>query len=317
MVPTLDNPLDNISDNTDSALRNTSEEPLVFIGCLGWQTTESDIETYFKRKGHLLKSVLIVRDKARNNVSKGYGFITFNHSSGTAFALESIQKHNIAGRIATCKLQSSEIQISNKKKLFVGGIPLNAKEQDLIDAFQNYEVIQCSIMRYPESGKSRGFGFVSVPENTSIQSLLDHTAPIRLFGKVLEVKIAQPRKSNKEKKNDKSSIIVNQLVLKDQPVKNEAVLHLNKPNQSELLIVQESTPSSSTEKFLERICVQHHNRSRSISDLEDTTTLEHKSRDEQSMNPPVDRSSDGNENLLSDFKSDELIKSRESRESTM
>jgi cold-inducible RNA-binding protein len=52
--------------------------------------------------------------------------------------------------------------VKEENKVFVGGIHIEADEKDLKEVFEKFdEVVETILMRDRESGRSRGFGFVT------------------------------------------------------------------------------------------------------------------------------------------------------------
>jgi RNA-binding protein Musashi len=57
---------------------------------------------------------------------------------------------------------SDEIKDNRFRKLFVGGLSWETTHDNLQRYFQRYgEVTDCCVMKNNETGRSRGFGFVS------------------------------------------------------------------------------------------------------------------------------------------------------------
>ena len=79
-------------------------------------------------------------------------------------------------------------------KLFVGNLPFNTTENDLHTTFGVHgTVVEAKLMTDRESGRPRGFGFVtmSTPEeaNSAIGALNGHDVD----GRALTVNVAKPR----------------------------------------------------------------------------------------------------------------------------
>jgi RNA recognition motif-containing protein len=79
------------------------------------------------------------------------------------------------------------------KTLYVGNIPWSTKETDLEQFFSQYgEVIECRIITERATGRSRGYGFVEVNDD-SIDDMLEKTNGAELEGRKLVVNEAKPR----------------------------------------------------------------------------------------------------------------------------
>lgn len=79
------------------------------------------------------------------------------------------------------------------KTLYFGNLPWKATDQDLINAVAPLaEVISARIAVDRETGRSRGFGFVEVPEDKA-QAVIDALNGAEWGGRPLTVNEAKPR----------------------------------------------------------------------------------------------------------------------------
>lgn len=165
----------------------------VFVGGLNFETDEDMIHLYFESQGAQVVSVLVLRE---NNKSKGFGFVTFYDQEGVKIAIT--KKHIIQGRVISCKIATPKLPSSSMTKMFVGGLPLNVCEADLEHYFQQWRAVdRCSVIVNPQTGRSRGFGFVTFYDEESINYVLQFNHYIG--GKHVEVKVAKPNTQDKDK----------------------------------------------------------------------------------------------------------------------
>jgi len=81
------------------------------------------------------------------------------------------------------------------KKIFVGGLPVTASEEDIRNAFVKYgQITEVLIMKDKNTGQPRGFGFVSFDNEDSVDRLIADGAFHDVCGKQSEVKRAEPLK---------------------------------------------------------------------------------------------------------------------------
>ncbi len=81
-------------------------------------------------------------------------------------------------------------------KIFVGGITGDFDDLDLKEMFELYgEVKSAQVIRDRATGKSKGFGFVEMPNATEAQETITLLDGVGLYGKKIAVKPAedQPR----------------------------------------------------------------------------------------------------------------------------
>ncbi|MDY0097082.1 MAG: RNA-binding protein [Candidatus Dojkabacteria bacterium] len=80
-------------------------------------------------------------------------------------------------------------------KLFVGGISWNLNDEDLKNAFAEYgEVVEAVIIMDRSTGKSKGFGFVTMSSAEEAQKAMAEMNGKELDGKALTVNEAKPQK---------------------------------------------------------------------------------------------------------------------------
>ncbi|KAF5961136.1 hypothetical protein HYC85_002345 [Camellia sinensis] len=81
---------------------------------------------------------------------------------------------------------------SEHRKLFVGGISQETKEENLKEHFIKYgEVIESEIIRDRTTGNGRGFGFVTLADLSVVATVLQDEHII--LGRKVEVKVAKPK----------------------------------------------------------------------------------------------------------------------------
>ncbi|XP_053611806.1 heterogeneous nuclear ribonucleoprotein 27C isoform X2 [Plodia interpunctella] len=87
-----------------------------------------------------------------------------------------------------------------KGKLFVGGLSWETSQENLQRYFSRYgDVIDCVVMKNSESGRSRGFGFVTFADPTLVNMVLQN-GPHQLDGRTIDPKPCNPRTLQKPKR---------------------------------------------------------------------------------------------------------------------
>jgi RNA-binding protein Musashi len=77
-------------------------------------------------------------------------------------------------------------------KIFVGGVSQEATEEDFTKFFKQFgRVVDATLMMDKETGRPRGFGFVTFDGDAAVDATLRQ--PLQILGKPIEVKRAQPR----------------------------------------------------------------------------------------------------------------------------
>jgi len=82
----------------------------------------------------------------------------------------------------------------SNSKLFVGNLSFNTTENDLQDTFAAHGTVsEVNLMMDRESGRPRGFGFVTMSTPEEAQAAIDGLNGKSIDGRALTVNIAKPR----------------------------------------------------------------------------------------------------------------------------
>lgn len=79
-------------------------------------------------------------------------------------------------------------------RIFVGNLSFNTSDNELRDAFAPYgEVTSAQVVTDRETNRSRGFGFVDMPDDSAAQEAIRGVNGMELQGRALNVNEAKPR----------------------------------------------------------------------------------------------------------------------------
>jgi hypothetical protein len=97
-------------------------------------------------------------------------------------------------------------------KIFVGGLTWNTTKDMLFGEFSKYgEIVDSIVMKNPETGNSRGFGFVTYKDNSAAENAVN-SGSHRIDGKIVDVKLCNPRlaaqQRNSKQKSDNCKVFV-------------------------------------------------------------------------------------------------------------
>jgi RNA recognition motif-containing protein len=80
------------------------------------------------------------------------------------------------------------------KKLFVGGLNWKTTDDGLRAAFESFgEISEAKVIMDRETGRSRGFGFVSFPDDAAAAKAINDMNGTELEGRAIQVNEAQER----------------------------------------------------------------------------------------------------------------------------
>jgi RNA-binding protein Musashi len=190
-------------------------------------TISESLKEYFSQFGEVLECT-VMRDGASGR-SRGFGFLTFKDARTVNIVM--VKEHYLDGKIVRPDFSTSvnsnrqfpsnpqspknkgknsqtELKIDPKRaipreeqertsKIFVGGVSQEATEQDFKEYFMQFgRVVDATLMMDKDTGRPRGFGFVTFDSEAAVDACLDQ--PLEILGKPIEVKKAQPRGNMRE-----------------------------------------------------------------------------------------------------------------------
>lgn len=83
-------------------------------------------------------------------------------------------------------------------KLFVAGLPYDLYDDELVEIFEKFGTIaSAKVALDKETGKSRGFAFVDMPNEEEAREAIEHLNDISLGQKPLVVKEAEDRNTGR------------------------------------------------------------------------------------------------------------------------
>ncbi|ESO86793.1 hypothetical protein LOTGIDRAFT_128275 [Lottia gigantea] len=90
------------------------------------------------------------------------------------------------------------------RKLFVGGLSYETSTEGLKGHFETYgEIVDCVVMKDPNSKRSRGFGFVTFKEAAMLDDAQENR-PHKIDGRETETKRAMPREESGRSESQQS-----------------------------------------------------------------------------------------------------------------
>ena len=88
--------------------------------------------------------------------------------------------------------------------IYVSNIAFNATTDDLRQLFESYGAVdKVNIITDRDTGQSRGFGFVEMPDNAAAKAAMQGANGKELAGRALTVNEAKPREPRREPRQDR------------------------------------------------------------------------------------------------------------------
>jgi RNA recognition motif-containing protein len=82
------------------------------------------------------------------------------------------------------------------KQIYAGNLSYQMSDDTLRDLFQQHgEVASVKIIRYPDSGKSKGFGFIEMANDDEADAAIQKLNGTEVDGRSIRVNVARPKKN--------------------------------------------------------------------------------------------------------------------------
>lgn len=179
----------------------------LFLGGLNYDTTEEGLKSYFSKYGELVD--VVVMRFADSRRSRGFGFITFAKAEQCEECFDAkpheIDKTQIETKRATPREESrkgdregstgkdEEGEPESHRKLFIGGLDYGTTDEKLREYFEQFgELVDCVVMKFRDTKRSRGFGFVTYASSEMVDKVQENR-PHTIDGHKVETKRATPR----------------------------------------------------------------------------------------------------------------------------
>ncbi|EDO14805.1 hypothetical protein Kpol_1076p11 [Vanderwaltozyma polyspora DSM 70294] len=165
----------------------------MFIGGLNWETTEETLRDYFNKYGKVVE-LKIMKDNNTGR-SRGFGFLTFEDATSVDEVVKT--QHILDGKVIDPKRAIPREEQDKTGKIFVGGIGADVRPKEFEDFFAQYgTIIDAQLMLDKDTGRSRGFGFVTYDSPDAVDRVCQNKF-IEFKGKQIEIKRAEPRTNQK------------------------------------------------------------------------------------------------------------------------
>ncbi|KAG8087649.1 hypothetical protein GUJ93_ZPchr0010g9818 [Zizania palustris] len=176
------------------------EEAKVYVGNLPYDVDSEGLAHLFEQSGVVeVAEVIYNRETGQ---SRGFGFVTMSTVEEADKAIETLNRYDISGRLLTVnraaprgsRLERPPRQFAPAFRAYVGNLPWQVDDSRLLQLFSEHgEVVNASVVYDRESGRSRGFGFVSMASKEELDDAISALDGQELDGRPLRVNVAAER----------------------------------------------------------------------------------------------------------------------------
>lgn len=183
-----------------------SEGTRLYVGNLPYTMTSKELTDIFSEVGKVA-SVEIVYDRVTDR-SRGFAFVTMQTVDEAKQAIMTLNGAQVGGRsvrvnfpevprggereVMGPKIRSSYRGfIESPYKIYAGNLSWKLTSQGLKDAFDNQPgILSAKVIYERDSGRSRGFGFITFASMSEAQNALDAMNEVELEGRPLRLNLA-------------------------------------------------------------------------------------------------------------------------------
>ncbi|KAL6593755.1 hypothetical protein ACP70R_048656 [Stipagrostis hirtigluma subsp. patula] len=177
-----------------------SEDLRVFVGNLPFSVDSAQLAGLFEQAGSV-EMVEVIYDKLTGR-SRGFGFVTMSSVEDVEAAVEQFNGYVLDGRSlrvnsgpAPPREQSSPRGPRGEgNRVYVGNLSWGVDNSALANLFNKEgEVLEARVIYDRESGRSRGFGFVTYGTNEEVENAISNLDGAELDGREIRVTVAESR----------------------------------------------------------------------------------------------------------------------------
>ncbi|KAG5043968.1 hypothetical protein AAZX31_03G183100 [Glycine max] len=202
-------PVEKTEQEEEQKVSDSYDAGRLYVGNLPYSITNSALAELFGEAG-TVASVEIMYDRVTDR-SRGFAFVTMGNVEDAKEAIRMFDGSQVGGR--TVKVNFPEVPkggerlvmgskirnsyrgfVDSPHKIYAGNLGWGLTSQGLREAFAEQPgVLSAKVIYERDSGRSRGFGFVSFETAESAQAALDIMNGVEVQGRPLRLNLAEAR----------------------------------------------------------------------------------------------------------------------------
>ncbi|KAI3474942.1 hypothetical protein Pfo_030253 [Paulownia fortunei] len=176
------------------------EEAKLFVGNLPYDVDSEKLAQLFDQAGVVEISEVIYN--RQTDQSRGFGFVTMSTVEEAEKAVEMFNRYDINGRLLTVNKAAPRGSQPERIprvyepsfRMYVGNLPWQVDNARLEQVFSEHgKVVDARVVYDRETGRSRGFGFVTMSSETELNDAIAALDGQDLDGRAIRVNVAEER----------------------------------------------------------------------------------------------------------------------------
>lgn len=176
------------------------EEAKLYVGNLPYDVDSEKLAHIFNEAGVVeIAEVIYNRE---TDQSRGFGFVTMSTVEEAEKAVQLFHRYDIGGRLLTVNKAAPRGSRPERPprvnepsfRIYVGNLPWQVDDSRLEQVFSEHgKVVSARVVYDRETGRSRGFGFVTFSSETEVDDAIAALDGQSLDGRSIRVNVAEER----------------------------------------------------------------------------------------------------------------------------
>ncbi|KAL7191818.1 hypothetical protein ACSBR2_023820 [Camellia fascicularis] len=177
-----------------------SEDAKIFVGNLHYEVDSEKLAQLFEQAGVVeIAEVIYNRE---TDQSRGFGFVTMSTVEEAEKAVEMFHRYDLNGRLLTVNKAAPRGSRPERpprvfeptNRIYVGNLPWDVDSSRLEQLFSEHgKVVDARVVSDRETGRSRGFGFVTMSTEAELNDAIANLDGKNLGGRAIRVNVAEER----------------------------------------------------------------------------------------------------------------------------
>ncbi|KAL3624289.1 hypothetical protein CASFOL_033105 [Castilleja foliolosa] len=179
------------------------EEAKLFVGNLPYDVDSENLAKLFEPAG--VVEIAEVIYNRQTDQSRGFGFVTMSSVEEAEKAVELLNGYDINGRILTVnkaaprgsqpeRVPRAPRSYDSSFRIYVGNLPWQVDGDRIEQLFSEHgKVIDAKVVYDRETGRSRGFGFVTMSSESELNDAIAALDGQSLDGRAIRVNVAEEK----------------------------------------------------------------------------------------------------------------------------
>ncbi|CAM0953215.1 unnamed protein product [Alopecurus aequalis] len=176
------------------------EEAKVYVGNLPYDIDSERLAQLFEQAGVVEVSEVIYNRET--DQSRGFGFVTMSTVEEAEKAVEMFHRYDVGGRLLTvnkaaprgARVERPARDFGSSFRIYVGNLPWQVDDSTLVQLFSEHgKVVDARVVYDRDTGRSRGFGFVTMASKEELDDAIAALDGHSLEGRALRVNVAEER----------------------------------------------------------------------------------------------------------------------------